>query len=53
MLPLFVGKESNVGGNNLPMESDVDAELDYNEEDGNDEAFEQNQEQLKVLVGLS
>ncbi|KAL3997885.1 hypothetical protein ACH3XW_12755 [Acanthocheilonema viteae] len=44
------GKELWSGGNNLAMESDIDAELDYDEENGDNEEVERIEEQSKVSM---
>ncbi|KAM3721344.1 Zinc finger CCCH domain-containing protein [Dirofilaria immitis] len=45
-----IGRELWSSGSNLAMESDVDAELDYDEENADNEEMEQIKEQSKVTV---
>ncbi|VDK81519.1 unnamed protein product [Litomosoides sigmodontis] len=46
----FDGRELWSSGSNLAMESDIDAELDYDEENGDNEEIEQIGEESKVSV---
>lgn len=45
----YAGREVWSSGSNLAMESDVDAELDYDEENGDNEEMEPIEEQSKVF----
>ncbi|VDP18010.1 unnamed protein product [Onchocerca flexuosa] len=46
----LIDRRERWNSGNLAMESDVDAELDYDEENGDNEEIEQTEEQLKVSL---